>query len=95
MIKTETMSDVILRVLRNLIANDSYAATFQSTQQYRNALLGHFVDVVDTPVPESAQLPRQRQALPMFLRPQVRMCPLDGDQQTAVQVAALAKPGDT
>ncbi|SFD84322.1 hypothetical protein [Massilia yuzhufengensis] len=94
MIKTETMSDVMLRALRNLIANDSYAATFQSTQQYRNALLGHFMDLVDTPGPEGTDLPSQRQAIPMFLRPQVRMCPLDGDQQTSVQVTALAKRGD-
>jgi len=41
MIKTETMSDVMLRALRNLIANDSYAMSFQSMGQYRSALLNH------------------------------------------------------
>lgn len=92
---TETESKLMLPALRNLITNDSYAATFQSTQQYRTALLHHFSDLVDTPAQDGAQLLSQRQAIPMFLRPQVAMFTLDGDQQDIAQVAALAKPGAT
>lgn len=81
MIKTETMSDVMLRALRNLIANDSYAMTFQSTGQYRTALLGHFDNLVSIPGHSPA------------LEPQAEMVILDAHQQDATQVAALAKAG--
>lgn len=90
---TETESKLMLRALRNLIANDGYAMTFQSTQQYRTALLNHFVDLVGTPDEDNAELPSQRAPVSMFLRPQVMIFPLDGDQQDRAQVAALAKPG--
>lgn len=50
MIKTETTSDVMLRALRNLIANDSYAMSFQSLGQYRTALLHHIDDLPAAPV---------------------------------------------
>lgn len=49
MIKTETTSSVMLRALRNLIANNSYSMTLQSMGQYRSALLGHFDNLVDLP----------------------------------------------
>ncbi len=82
MIRTETMSDVMLRALRNLIANDSYAMSFQSMGQYRTALLNHFDNVVNTP-----------NHSPVF-QPQAAMVTLDAHQQDAAQVAALAKPGE-
>lgn len=82
MIKTETTSDVMLRALRNLIANDSYAMTFQSMGQYRTALLGHFDNLVDMPNHSPA------------FQPQAAMVTLDANQQDTAQVAALAKPGD-
>lgn len=81
MIKTETMGDVMLRALRNLIANDSYAMTFQSMGQYRTALLGHFDNLVDMSNHSPA------------LQPQAAMVTLDAKQQDAAQVAALANPG--
>lgn len=90
---TENESKLMLRALRNLIANDGYAATFQSTQQYRTALLNHFVDMVGTPDEEGAELPSQRPPMSMLLRPQVMIFTLDGDQQDSAQVAALAKSG--
>lgn len=90
---TETESKLMLRALRNLIANDGYAMTFQSTQQYRSALLNHLVDLVGVPDEERAELPSQLPPMPRFLRPQVAMFTLDGDQQDIVQVAALAKQG--
>jgi len=82
MIKTETMSDVMLRALRNLIANDSYAMTFQSMGQYRAALLNHVDNVVSTPNHSPA------------FQPQAEVVTLDAHQQDAAQVATLAKPGD-
>lgn len=91
---TETESKLMLRALRNLIANDGYAATFQSTQQYRTALLNHFVDLVGEPDEGGIDLPSQQPAFPVFLRPQVAMFMLDGDQQDNAQVAALAKQGE-
>lgn len=81
MIKTETTSDVMLRALRNLIANDSYAMTFQSMGQYRTALLSHFDNLVDLPNHSPA------------FQPQATMVTLDANQQDAAQVPALAKPG--
>ncbi|WP_027864284.1 hypothetical protein [Massilia alkalitolerans] len=83
----EPLSAVMLRALRNLIANDSYAMRFQSMGQYRTALLHHFDDLVDAPVSGNSQCPA--------LQPQAAIVMLDGDQQTAAQVAALARPGDT
>lgn len=82
MIKTETMSDVMLRALRNLIANDSYAMTFQSIGQYRTALLGHFDNLVDLP-----------NHSPGF-QPQAAIATLDPNQQDAAQVASLANAGN-
>ncbi len=82
MIKTETMSDVMLRALRNLIDNDSYAMTFQSMGQYRATLLGHFDNLVDMP-----------NHSPAFY-PHAAMVTLGANQQVTAQVAALAKPGE-
>ncbi|MGG7604661.1 hypothetical protein [Massilia sp. BKSP1R2A-1] len=82
MINTETISDVMLRALRNLIANDSYAMTFQTMGQYRAALLSHFDNLVDMPNHSRA------------FQPQASMFTLDANQQDAAQVAALAKPGE-
>lgn len=84
----EPLSAVMLPALRNLIANDSYAMTFQSMGQYRAALLRHFDDLVVAPDAEggTSQCPG--------LRPQAAIVMLDGDQQTAAQVGAPAKPGD-
>ena len=86
----EPLSDVMLRALRNLIANDSYAMTFQSMGQYRTALLRHFDDLVVAPSTAAADGASECPAL----RPQAAIVTLDGDQQTAAQVAALAKPGE-
>ncbi|MDK6078960.1 hypothetical protein [Massilia varians] len=80
MIKTETMSDVMLRALRKLIANDGYAMTFQSMGQYRAALLSHFDNLVDMPDHSPA------------LQPQAAVVSLDAHQQDAAQVSSLAKP---
>lgn len=82
----EPLSAVMLRALRNLIANDSYAMTFQSMGQYRTALLRRVDDLVDAPASNNSQCPG--------LQPQAAVVTLDGDQQTAAQVAALAKPGE-
>ena len=90
---TETETKLTLRALRNLIANDGYAMTFQSTQQYRTALLIHFVDLVGTPDEDGAELPSQRPPVSMFTKPQVKIFTLDSDQQDSAQVAALAKRG--
>ncbi|WP_143745843.1 hypothetical protein [Massilia sp. KIM] len=43
------MSEVMLRALRNLIANDGYAMTFHSMNQYRAALVRHFDNGTDAP----------------------------------------------
>jgi len=88
MITNEPLSEVVLRALRNLIANDSYAMTFQSMGQYRTALLRHFDDLVDAPNAASCA------STCPALQPQAPVVMLDGDQQTAAEGAALAKPGD-
>jgi hypothetical protein len=89
MITTEPISAVMLRALRNLIANDSYAMTFQSMGQYRTALLSHFDNVVDVPDADVAARAEQCASL----RPQATVITLDSDQQDSAQVAALAKLG--
>lgn len=88
MTTTEPLSGVMLRALRNLIANDSYAMSFQSMGQYRTALLSHFDNLVE-PSGDLDSLLVESPAL----RPQATAITLDGDQQDSAQVAALAKPG--
>ena len=39
---TKSALDPMQQAVRNLIANDAYAASFQSMGQYRAALLQHF-----------------------------------------------------
>lgn len=39
---TPTALDPMQQAMRSLIANDAYAASFQSMSQYRAALLQHF-----------------------------------------------------
>lgn len=46
------MTHMTLQAVRQLIANDSYAITFQSLGQYRGALLRHFDSLVEAPSPE-------------------------------------------
>lgn len=87
---TEPLSAVMLRALRNLIANDSYAMSFQSMGQYRTALLHHFDELVVAPVAPVSDGAGQYRAL----QPQAAVVTLDADQQTAAQVAALAKSGE-
>ncbi|WP_312514964.1 hypothetical protein [Massilia sp.] len=41
------MTNLTLQAVRQLIANDSYAVTFQSIEQYRATLLRHFDSLVD------------------------------------------------
>lgn len=41
------MTHMTLQAVRQLIANDSYAITFQSVEQYRATLLRHFYSLVD------------------------------------------------
>lgn len=82
MTTTEPLSAVMLRALRNLIANDSYAMTFQSMGQCRMALLSHFDNLVSTPDHSPG------------LQLQAVVVTLDVDQQDSAQVAALGKPGD-
>lgn len=41
------MTHMTLQAVRQLIANDSYAITFQSVEQYRATLLRHFDSLVD------------------------------------------------
>lgn len=48
------MTHMTLQAVRQLIANDSYAITFQSLGQYRGALLRHFDSLVEAPSPEWA-----------------------------------------
>lgn len=88
MTTTEPQSAVVLRALRNLIANDSYAMSFQSTGRYRTALLRYFDNLVDAP--DTASCTSECPAM----QPQASIAMLDGDQQTAAQVAALATSAD-
>lgn len=46
------MTHMTLQAVRQLIANDSYAITFQSVEQYRGTLLRHFDSLVEAPSPE-------------------------------------------
>ena len=43
------MTNMTLQAVRQLIANDSYAITFQSIEQYRASLLRHFDSLVEGP----------------------------------------------
>lgn len=43
------MTNMTLQAVRQLIANDSYAVTFQSMGQYRGALLHHFDNLTEGP----------------------------------------------
>lgn len=45
------MTHMTLQAVRQLIANDSYAITFQSVEQYRATLLRHFDSLVDSAPP--------------------------------------------
>jgi len=43
------MTQMTFQAVRQLIADDSYAVTFQSIDQYRSALLRHFDSLIDRP----------------------------------------------
>lgn len=49
------MTHMTLQAVRQLIANDSYAITFQSLGQYRTALLRHFDNLVEAPITTPAE----------------------------------------
>jgi len=50
------MTHMTLQAVRQLIANDSYAITFQSMEQYRSTLLRHFDSLVEAPIDTPAKL---------------------------------------
>lgn len=49
------MTHMTLQAVRQLIANDSYAITFQSVEQYRGTLLRHFDSLIEVPVAAPAE----------------------------------------
>lgn len=51
------MTHMTLQAVRRLIANDSYAITFQSVEQYRTTLLRHFDSLVDERVASPLAIP--------------------------------------
>jgi len=53
------MTKMTLQAVRQLIANDAYAITFQSMGQYRGALLRHFDSLVESPITPPVSAPTE------------------------------------